>query len=279
MCFLLHVMSTSITYWQVSPAIEYGIKMMNSYFEQGGFYGQTATGTEQAYRFPLGLASMAGVPSPYATAAAAAQTPTAAPSHHRQDNGGTGGNTGAPSPYDSSSQTNVASASPKSSSLYSSSINDYKPGSGGGGGGGGSTAAGSTSSGAVTPTGVSNNNGSTGSGGGGGAAAAAADCKDQNGYSSLSKELQNWGAAASGGGGLSNPVRPSVCSPDPMARYATSPSAVDAASASAAARDRWMNTCTAGLTSQQPQLQQTPNHAFYPWMAIAGRSKHNLVMR
>ena len=35
---------------------------MNSYFEQSGFYGQTAGGAEQAYRFPLGLAGMGASP-------------------------------------------------------------------------------------------------------------------------------------------------------------------------------------------------------------------------
>ena len=40
--------------------------MMNSYFEQGGFYGQAAaaSGADPSYRFPLGLAGM-GM-SPYA---------------------------------------------------------------------------------------------------------------------------------------------------------------------------------------------------------------------
>lgn len=251
--------------------------MMNSYFEQGGFYGQAAaaTGTEQAYRFPLGLAGMAGVPSPYAAApttasaaaAAAAQPPphqsSRAPPPPVQDGGG-GGTGGAPSPYDSHNNT-----SPKSSSLYSSNINDtYK-----------STA---TTGGGTTPTGA---NGSSSSGGGGGGTVTPtgtgtgpADCKDQNGYSSLSKELAaaggggggSWGSSSSSGGG-SNPVRPSVCTPDPMARYAASPAssaAAVAAADAAAARDRWMN-CT-GLSSQQPQLQQSANHTFYPWMAIAG---------
>merc|ERR1712029_1201926 len=52
-----------------------------------------------------------------------------------------------------------------------------------------------------------------------------------------------------------------------MTRY--TPSAVDAAAASA--RDRWMNSCSLTSASQpQPQLQQSANHTFYPWMAIAG---------
>ena len=128
---------------------------------------------------------------------------------------------------------------------------------------------------------------SSGSGGGSGGAAAPhndpVDCKDQsNGYSSLSKELSAWGSSAaapgSGAGGGSNhtsnaangnPVRPIVSTPD-MTRY--TPSAVDAAAASA--RDRWMNSCSLSSASQpQPsQLQQSAHQTFYPWMAIAGKS-------
>merc|ERR1712012_172089 len=120
---------------------------------------------------------------------------------------------------------------------------------------------------------------SSGSGGGSGGAAPPTDpvdCKDQsNGYSSLSKELSAWGSSATGGtpgsGGGSNhtngnPARPVVSTPD-MTRY--TPSAVVAAAASA--RDRWMNSCSLTSASQpQPQLQQSANHTFYPWMAIAG---------
>lgn len=197
--------------------------MMNSYFEQGGFYGQTsaaAAGTEQAYRFPLGLAGM-GV-SPYA---------------HQQ--------TRPPQDYDNGG----GAASPKASGLYSP-LNDAGANAG------------------TTPSYKSNSS----SGSGGGAAGsvtpgATSDCasnKDQNGYSSLSSKELN--AAASGWSTSTGPVRPSAGTPD-MSRY--TPSAVDVA-----ARDRWMNTCS-GLTSvsqaSQPQLQQSANHTFYPWMAIAGK--------
>lgn len=231
--------------------------MMNSYFEQGGFYGQSATGTggaDQAYRFPLGLAGMGGIPgygsgqhqnsrpqdtSSSAYDAAAAAAAAAAVSVAGNNNG--------------------LSTSPKGSSLYSSPISDSP----------------STYKNPTTPTGG-------GSGGGGtttNTAGGNSDCKDQNGYSSssssLSKEL-NAGGSGSGSGwtsgnGVSSsggaPVRPSACTPDPMSRY--TPSAADMA-----ARDRWMNSCT-GLTSpsqaSQPQLQQSANHTFYPWMAIAGK--------
>lgn len=211
--------------------------MMNSYFEQGGFYGQAAaSGADPSYRFPLGLAGM-GVP-PYA--------------QHQPR----------PQDYDvaaaaavSASTASVA-VSPKASGGLYSPINDsssvYK----------------------------SSSTTSSGSGGGGGGGSApndpSVDCKDQaNGYvSSLSKELNAWGAASatpSGGHNSSasngGPVRPSVCTPD-MTRY--TPSAVDAAAVSA--RDRWMNSCslTSAASQAQPQLQQSANHTFYPWMAIAG---------
>lgn len=185
------------------------VHIMNSYFEQSGFYGQPTGGPEQAYRFPLGLAGM-GV-SPYA---AAAQHQPRPPQDYDSTGGGGGGG--------------GAASSPKSSSLYSP-LSD-------------------TPAASYKPT----------------------DCnsKDQNGYGSLSKELN--AAAAAGWNGSSTPVRPSVCTPD-MTRY--TPTAVDVA-----ARDRWMNTCSLSSASQaaaaaaQPQLQQaaSANHTFYPWMAIAG---------
>ena len=215
--------------------------MMNSYFEQGGFYGQAAaaSGADPSYRFPLGLAGM-GM-SPYA--------------QHQPR----------PQDYDVAAAAAVSAAtaaSPKASGLYSPLNNDsssvYK----------------------------SSSTTSSGSGGGSGGAAPPTDpvdCKDQsNGYSSLSKELSAWGSSAaapgSGAGGGSNhtsnaangnPVRPIVSTPD-MTRY--TPSAVDAAAASA--RDRWMNSCSLSSASQpQPsQLQQSAHQTFYPWMAIAGNS-------
>ena len=213
--------------------------MMNSYFEQGGFYGQAAaaSGADPSYRFPLGLAGM-GM-SPYA--------------QHQPR----------PQDYDVAAAAAVSAAtaaSPKASGLYSPLNNDsssvYK----------------------------SSSTTSSGSGGGGGGAGTAApdgpvDCKDQsNGYSSLSKELNAWSSSAApgAGGGTNhtnaangNPVRPIVSTPD-MTRY--TPSAVDAAAASA--RDRWMNSCSLSSASQpQPsQLQQSAHQTFYPWMAIAGKS-------
>ena len=210
--------------------------MMNSYFEQGGFYGQAAaaSGADPSYRFPLGLAGM-GM-SPYA--------------QHQPR----------PQDYDVAAAAAVSAAtaaSPKASGLYSPLNNDsssvYK----------------------------SSSTTSSGSGGGSGGAAPPTDpvdCKDQsNGYSSLSKELNAWGSTTPTSAGVGSAhgssaanaangaVRPSVCTPD-MTRY--TPSAVDAVSA----RDRWMNSCSLTGSQAQPQLQQSANHTFYPWMAIAGKS-------
>ena len=225
------------------------LKMMNSYFEQGGFYGQAAAasaGADPSYRFPLGLAGM-GM-SPYA--------------QHTQPR---------PQDYDVAAAAAVSAASaavsPKSSGLYSPINNDsssvYKSSSttsSGSGGGGGSGSTGGTNQ--ADP-----------------ASAASVDCKDQsNGYSSLSKELNSWGStpggvASAGGAGHASSntsnggVRPTVCTPE-MTRY--TPTAVDAAAAQA--RDRWMNSCSLTGSQAQPQLQQSANHTFYPWMAIAGKS-------
>ena len=237
---------------------------MNSYFEQSGFYGQTATGgAEQAYRFPLGLAGM-GV-SPYTQ-----HTQPRPPTQDGYDSGSAAAAVAASGVVAAAAANGGNTApSPKASGLYSP-IND-------------------TNSGVYKSS--SNNSGS----GGGGVTPGATDCKDQNGYSSLSKELNsvsgwNSGGGTGGAGGTGNgtanatgngvggttPVRPSVCTPE-MTRY-TPTAAVDAV---ASARDRWMNTCS-GLSSasavaaaaSQPQLQQatSPHQTFYPWMAIAGKT-------
>ena len=233
---------------------------MNSYFEQSGFYGQTAGGAEQAYRFPLGLAGM-GV-SPYSQHTQPRQDASA------YDTSATSAALAAQG--NAAIAAAAAASSPKSSGLYSP-LNDsssvYKSSSALGGNN-------PAANGGLPP-----------------------DCnstKDQNGYSSLSKELNSvsgWnsnggtgGGGSTGGGSANNgsigggttPVRPSVCTPE-MTRY--TPTTVDAV---ASARDRWMNTCT-GLSgasalssaAAQPQLQQTsPHQTFYPWMAIAGKSSY-----
>lgn len=235
--------------------------MMNSYFEQGGFYGQTTNSEQAAYRFPLGLAAGMGV-SPY-TAASTTSHPPPGPQHHQtpppqqqssQPHPPNNGSTSSQQTNSSSHRQDYDTESPKSAALYSPL--------GGGTGGGASTDASSSSSStykaaaaaaAAAAVAVSS----------GGSISTSADCKDQNGYNSLSKEVSagGWGSGGTGSNG-STPGRPSVCTPDPMSsRY-----------------DRWMNSCTAaGLTSSQtqssaPQLQQAANHTFYPWMAIAGKS-------
>ena len=235
---------------------------MNSYFEQGGFYGQAsaaAAGGDPAYRFPLGLAGM-GM-SPYA--------------QHQPR----------PQDYDVAAAAAVSAASavtsPKSSGLYSPLNNDassvYKSssttssGSGGGGGTG------------VPPSAPSSDPSQAAAlaAAAASAAAAAQDCKDQtNGYASLSKELNAWGSSTPTSAGVvgshsssasaNGGVRPSSGTPD-MTRY--TPSAVDAVSA----RDRWMNSCSlTGSQAQQAalssQAQQSAHQTFYPWMAIAGKS-------
>jgi Antp family protein len=259
--------------------------MMNSYFEQGGFYGQTAAGTaaagaatasdQAAYRFPLGLGM--GV-SPYSQHNAAAAAAAAQSSRHHEsqyaaaaaaaaalDQGGGGGQTSpklASSLYSplSDSSYKATNSAPTNSAVAASGSSNNSVSSAGGGGGGG-------------------NNGSTG----------ATDCKDQNGYSSLSKDViasanssslnnpSSWNSGGSGnGGGVTPPVRPSAGTPpDHMSRY--TPSAADVA-----ARERWMNTCSltqSAAAAQHQQLQQasqSANHTFYPWMAIAGESVRDL---
>ena len=234
---------------------------MNSYFEQSGFYGQTAGGAEQAYRFPLGLAGMGASPYSQHTQprqdASAYDTSAASAALAAQSN--------------AAIAAAAAASSPKSSGLYSP-LNDsasvYKS----------SSALGGT----IPANGLPPDCNST---------------KDQNGYSSLSKELNSvgWNSTGAGGGGSTGggsanngsigggttPVRPAVCTPE-MTRY--TPTTADAV---ASARDRWMNTCT-GLSSasalssaaSQPQLQQTsPHQTFYPWMAIAGRWKFVYLLK
>ena len=229
---------------------------MNSYFEQSGFYGQAANSEQAAYRFPLGLAAGMGV-TPYTTPSATTHPP--GPQHHQtpppqQQNSQTHpANNGSSSQQTNSShRQDYDTESPKSAALYSPL-----------GTGGASTDASSSSSStykaaavaAAAAAAVAVSSGS-------GSISTTTDCKDQNGYNSLSKEVSagGWGSGGTGSNG-STPGRPSVCTPDPMSsRY-----------------DRWMNSCTAaGLTSSQaqssaPQLQQAANHTFYPWMAIAGK--------
>lgn len=225
---------------------------MNSYFEQTGFYGghhhhQSAGATAHhhhdqnsvaaAYRFPLGLGM-----SPYASS-----------QHHHhslhqsrppQD-----------SPYDAS----VAAAACK---LYG---NDSQQ--------------------------TGNYNSSTKS-------ECTKDTSHQNGYAAVVAAAKDvWQSASSTGGVSSNPligpVRPSACTPDSrVSAYAntslglvggdpsTSPGAstgsVRNSSVTSSLTGSW-NTCSINSASSQPSVatqlhQQSANHTFYPWMAIAGKN-------
>ena len=258
------------------------VNMMNSYFEQGGFYGQTA-GTaataspadQAAYRFPLGLGM--GV-NPYSQHNAAAAAAAARP----QDSAYAAA---AAAAAEIAASGGVGQTSPKSNSLYSplSDSSSYKaPNSA-------TAASAPPPNNSAASTGSSNNSVSSAG------IAGSNDCKDQNGYSSLSKDVvsaanstslnsQSAAAAAaaasswssSGGGGGSSggnhvtpPPRPSADTPDHMSRY--TPTAADVA-----ARERWMNTCSltqsAAAAQQQMHAQaSSANHTFYPWMAIAGK--------
>lgn len=229
---------------------------MNSYFEQSGFYGghhhhQSAgaaahhhhdqSSVAAAYRFPLGLGM-----SPYASS-----------QHHHHS---LHQSRGAPdSPYDAS----VAAAACK---LYD-----------------GQQAQSGASSGTYN---------------GSGTAASKTECKEaahQNGYAAAvaaaAKDV--WQSASSGAASAnSNPlIRPSACTPDSrVAAYAntslglvggdpsTSPGASAASvrnsSVSSSLTGSW-NTCSINSASSQSATQlhqQSANHTFYPWMAIAGKS-------
>ena len=167
---------------------------MNSYFEQSGFYGQTATGgADQAYRFPLGLAGM-GV-SPYAQPHTQPRPPTQDPAGY--DSGSVAAAAAVVAATNGTAAAVGANTapSPKATGLYSP-INDYK-----------------------ASNGPSSGAGSAGSGGGGGGVTsppAAPDCKpDQvNGYSSLSKELNSWnGANGTNNNGSSGAAAPGAAPP------------------------------------------------------------------
>ena len=251
---------------------------MNSYFEQGGFYGQTA-GTaataspadQAAYRFPLGLGM--GV-NPYSQHNAAA---AAAAASRPQDSAyAAAAAAAAEMAAAAESQT-----SPKSNSLYSplSDSSSYKAPTN-------SATSAPPPNNSAASTGSSNNSVSSA-----GIAGSTNDCKDQNGYSSLSKDVNSaanssslnsqsassapsWSGGGGGGSGGGNhvtpPPRPSADTPDHMSRY--TPTAADVA-----ARERWMNTCSltqsAAAAQQQMHAQaSSANHTFYPWMAIAGKN-------
>ena len=263
------------------------VNMMNSYFEQGGFYGQTA-GTaataspadQAAYRFPLGLGM--GV-NPYSQHNAAAAAAAAA----RPQDSAYAAAAAAAAELAAHQSSGGDQTSPKSNSLYSplSDSSSYKaPNSA-------TAASAPPPNNSAASTGSSNNSVSSAG------IAGSNDCKDQNGYSSLSKDVNNsanstslnsqsaaaaaaaaassWSSSGGGGGSgggnhVTPPPRPSADTPDHMSRY--TPTAADVA-----ARERWMNTCSltqsAAAAQQQMHAQaSSANHTFYPWMAIAGKA-------
>ncbi|GLV45183.1 Ultrabithorax [Carabus blaptoides fortunei] len=230
---------------------------MNSYFEQSGFYGthhhqSTGTGstsshhhdqtTAAAYRpFPLPLGM-----SPYAS------------TQHHHHHGLHQARPPQDSPYDAS----VTSAC----KLYSSSTDAQQN---------------------------SVNYSTSGS---------KSDCSkgtaDQNGYASvvaaaaIKDVWQSTGGSANvSANSLIGPVRPAACTPDSRVAYGSSVGLVggDPASSPGAAGggrttnslSSWNNAgCTLNTTTAQPvatQIHQQTNHTFYPWMAIAGECRTNVL--
>lgn len=224
---------------------------MNSYFEQGGFYGShhhqgagSVTGAHHhdqsaaAYRpFPLSLGM-----SPYAST-----------QHHHHHSLHQATRPPQDSPYDASVAAACKLAYSSSADSQQNSIN-Y-----------------STSTKPDCSKGNADQNGYA-------SVVAAASVKDV------------WQTASGGGANLSNsltgPVRPSACTPDSRVGYGSSVGLVGgdpASSPGAAGTGRtsnslasWNNPCSLNTSSSQPvgtQIHQQTNHTFYPWMAIAGKSQ------
>lgn len=190
---------------------------MNSYFEQGGFYGTPSASDPNNYRFPIGLGM-----SPY--------------SQHHQ----------ARAPQDSPYDATAAACKLYGASSLQDSGQQYK-----------------------------------------------LECKDtSNGYSSKDLSVTagsvvgghsvgsgGWQNSSGGSGGSSGsssgvPVRPAVCTPD--GRYAAPGHPSVEPTSPSRSLTSWNATCSLnnGVVSSQAasQLQQSANHTFYPWMAIAGQS-------
>ncbi|XP_065157788.1 homeotic protein ultrabithorax [Atheta coriaria] len=226
---------------------------MNSYFEQGGFYGshhhQSASAVSGAHHHDQSAAA-AYRPFPLSLG----MSPYASSQHHHHSLHQ------ARPPQDSPYDASVAAAC----KLYSSSSSDGQQNSN-------------------YSTSNTKPDCSKGNSGGG----------DQNGYASVVAAAAGvkdvWQSASSGGGAsltnsLSGPVRPSACTPDSrVGGYGSSvglvggdPSSSPGAAGggrSSNALSSWNNPCTLNSSSSQPvgtQLHQQSNHTFYPWMAIAG---------
>lgn len=220
---------------------------MNSYFEQGGFYGShhhqsasSVTGAHHhdqsaaAYRpFPLSLGM-----SPYAST-----------QHHHHSLHQ------ARPPQDSPYDASVAAAC----KLYSSSAESQQT----------SVNYSTSNTKPDCSKGSSDQNGYA-------SVVAAAAVKDvwQSATSGAASNLSN---------SLGGPVRPSACTPDSRVGYGSSVGLVggDPASSPGAGGGRtanalssWNNPCSLNTSASQPvgtQLHQQTNHTFYPWMAIAGK--------
>ncbi|XP_065219365.1 homeotic protein ultrabithorax [Planococcus citri] len=122
------------------------------------------------------------------------------------------------------------------------------------------------------------------------------DTSHQNGYAAVVAAAKDvWQSASSAGGVNSNPligpVRPSACTPDsrvsaygntslglvggdPTTSPGASAGSVRNSSVTSSLTGSW-NTCSINSASSQPSVatqlhQQSANHTFYPWMAIAG---------
>lgn len=220
---------------------------MNSYFEQSGFYGshhhQASAGAgahhhdqaAAAYRFPLSLGM-----SPYASSQ----------HHHHHLHQ-------ARPPQDSPYDASVAAAC----KLYSSGSDSSQQAS------------------VNYSTGASAKTDCVKSGLG--------DQQHQNGYAAVvaaaAKDV--WQSANSANSaGANSLVRPSACTPDSRVGYggsvglvggdpSTSPGSATARTSSATSLGGSWNTCSLNSTAAQPAVavhQQSANHTFYPWMAIAG---------
>lgn len=238
---------------------------MNSYFEQsGGFYGshhhQTGAAgqhhdpaTAAAYRsFPLGLGM-----SPYAST-----------QHHHHTSSSLGihpgGGTNTRPPQDSPYDASVATAC----KLYSSTPE----------------ATGHTTS-SYSSTGSKDCKQQE-------QAAAAAAAAHQNGYAAVMAAAavkDVWQSATSGSNGQSNPVvRPSACTPEGtrVGSYGGlvggDPASSPGNNGSSRSLTSSWNTCSLNSSASQPvasQLHQQPtaNHTFYPWMAIAGEPRKDVL--
>lgn len=108
----------------------------------------------------------------------------------------------------------------------------------------------------------------------------------QNGYAAVVAAAKDvWSSAGATVNGTNvGPVRPAACTPDSRLGYGTglvggdpgsSPGTAGGGRTSATSLGSW-NQCSLNSSGSQSAVgsqlhQQTANHTFYPWMAIAGR--------